>query len=156
MLRIGLISDTHGLLRPEALDALRGSDHLIHGGDIGDRALLDALAAIAPVTAVRGNNDGAGWQHLATDALLLFEEVRVYVVHDAKELRRRPVPAGARVVVSGHSHQPSVRESDGLLWVNPGSAGPRRFRLPISVGDLRIEGGRVEARIAELCPRPAR
>jgi putative phosphoesterase len=156
MLRIGLISDTHGLLRPEALGALRGADHLIHGGDIGEPALLATLSAIAPVTAVRGNNDRAGWEHLATDALLLFEEVRVYVVHDANELRRRAPPPGVRVVVSGHSHQPSVRESDGLLWVNPGSAGPRRFRLPVSVGELLVEGDRVEARLVELRPAPVR
>lgn len=150
MLRIGLISDTHGLLRPEALDALRGVDHLIHGGDIGDPDLLDALASIAPVTAVRGNNDREGWQHLAADALVRFEDVRVYVLHDANELRRRALPAGVRVVVAGHSHQPSVVERAGVLWVNPGSAGPRRFRLPISIGELTVDGGRVRARLVTL------
>ena len=150
MLRIGLISDTHGLLRAEALDVLRGADHLIHGGDIGDRGILDALAAIAPVTAVRGNNDRDGWDHLGDDALLLFEDVRVYVLHDASELGRRAPPADVQVVVAGHSHRPSVVERAGVLWVNPGSAGPRRFRLPISVGELMVDRSRVQARVVEL------
>jgi len=150
MLRIGLISDTHNLLRPEALDFLRGVDHVIHGGDIGEQRIVDALAAIAPVTAVRGNNDIAGWGHLPDTAVLRFDEITVYAVHDVHDLRQRPPPATVGVVVSGHSHQPSVKERAGVLYVNPGSAGPRRFRLPISVGELIVSGSHVEARLVEL------
>jgi len=154
MLRIGLISDTHNLLRPEALDFLRGVDHVIHGGDIGEPGLLEALGAIAPVTAVRGNNDVIGWAHLAETALLRFEDITVYAVHDVHDLRRRPPPAAVRVVVSGHSHQPAVSENAGVVFVNPGSAGPRRFRLPVSVGELIVDGSTVVARLVEL-PSPA-
>lgn len=150
MVRIGLISDTHGQLRPEALEFLRGADHVIHGGDIGHPGILDALGAIAPVTAVRGNNDVAGWAHLATEATLRFEEVIVYAVHDAKDLRHRTLPPAVRVVVSGHSHQPSIAERAGVLYVNPGSAGPRRFRLPVSAGELVIDGAVASARWIEL------
>ena len=150
MLRIGLISDTHNLLRPEALDFLRGADHVIHGGDIGEQRILDALAAIAPVTAVRGNNDITGWGHLPATALLRFEEITVYAVHDAHDLHQRPPAAAVRVVVCGHSHQPSVTERAGVMYVNPGSAGPRRFRLPVSVAELIVDGLHVEARLVEL------
>jgi putative phosphoesterase len=152
MLRIGLISDTHGLLRPEALRFLTGVDHVIHGGDIGNPEILDALAAIAPVTAVRGNNDLAGWNHLDAHAVVRFEEVLVYALHDVNELRRRPLPPGIRVVISGHSHRPSVHEDAGVLYVNPGSAGPRRFRLPVTAGELVVDGGVARARFVELLP----
>lgn len=151
-MRVGLISDTHGLLRPEALAFLRGADHVIHGGDIGHRGILDALEAIAPVTAVRGNNDLADWAHLATTAAVRFEEVIVYAVHDVEDLRRRLAPPGVRVVVSGHSHRPSIVEREGVLYVNPGSAGPRRFRLPVTAGELLIEGSAATARCVELVP----
>lgn len=152
MLRIGLISDTHGLLRPEAMRFLSGADHVIHGGDIGDRAILDALGTIAPVTAVRGNNDLAGWQHLAADTVLRFEEVLVYALHDVTDLRRGALPSGVRVVVCGHSHRPSVTWDSGVLYVNPGSAGPRRFRLPVTAGELVIDGDSASARCIELVP----
>jgi hypothetical protein len=155
-LRIGLISDTHGLVRPEALAALAGADALIHGGDIGGVAVFDALRAIAPVHAVRGNNDTDAWgQALPPVLRLRFEGVEVLVVHDVAEAE----PGAARVVVSGHSHRPGVTEREGRLWVNPGSAGPRRFTLPISVGWLTIDGERVTAAIVELAvppPKPRR
>ncbi|NML14104.1 metallophosphoesterase family protein [Azohydromonas caseinilytica] len=150
MQRIGLISDTHGLLRPEALAALRGCDALVHAGDIGPPELLERLKAIAPLTVVRGNNDRADWARaLPHTALLPVENVLVCVVHDVKELSSPP-PAGVRVVVSGHSHRPGCAERGGLLWVNPGSAGPRRFKLPVSVGELLIEGAAVEVRLHTL------
>ncbi len=151
MMRIGLISDTHGLLRPQALSALAGCAQLVHAGDICDPSILDRLAALAPLTAVRGNNDVGPWaEALPHSARLVVGGVSLYVVHDVKEIDIDPVAAAVRVVVSGHSHQPAVAERDGVLWVNPGSAGRRRFRLPIAVGELRIERGSVSARIIEL------
>lgn len=151
MPRVGVISDTHGLVRPEALAALRGSARIVHAGDIGNAAVLAELGALAPVTAVRGNNDHGAWAAaIAERARLQVDEVAIFVVHDVAELRRAPPPAGCRVVVSGHSHKPAVVERDGILWVNPGSAGPRRFRLPIAVAELEIAGADVRARIVEL------
>jgi putative phosphoesterase len=148
--RIGLISDTHGLLRPEALAFLRGAEHIIHAGDIGKPQILEALRALAPLTAVRGNNDRERWAaKVPESAVLRIGEVSIYVLHNVAELD----PDAARkhrVVVSGHSHKPMVKEVDGVLYVNPGSAGPRRFTLPIAVGELRIEGAAVDARIQEL------
>jgi putative phosphoesterase len=150
-LRIGLISDTHGLLRPEARRFLEGSDYIVHGGDIGDSKVLEALASIAPVTAVRGNNDRESWAaHIPETQLFQVGGIFVYAVHDIAQLDIEPGPAGVRVVVSGHSHKPSVELRDGILYVNPGSAGPRRFKLPISVGELMIVGSDVSARIVEL------
>lgn len=147
-LRIGLVSDTHDLLRPEVLDFLRGSDHIVHAGDICGEAVLQALAALAPLTAVRGNNDRGAWAGRLPEAETVeLAGVRLHIVHDLKELA---LPAGARVVVSGHSHKPRVEERDGVLYVNPGSAGPRRFRLPISAGELRVVGGQVSARLVEF------
>lgn len=146
-LRIGLISDTHGLLRPEALEFLRGAEHIIHGGDIGDAAILEALRAIAPVTAVRGNNDQGEWaKGLRELERLDIGEVRICVVHDVKGFAEK----GCRIVVSGHSHKPKVEERGGVLYVNPGSAGPRRFSLPVAAGELRISGATVRAHIQEL------
>lgn len=151
MPRIGVISDTHGLLRPEAVAALRGSDHIVHAGDIGAAAVLAELAALAPVTAVRGNNDFGAWaEAIAECATVEIGGVAIHVVHDVADLRRLAPPAGCRVVVSGHSHQPAVVERDGILYVNPGSAGPRRFRLPIAVAELRVARGDVRARVVEL------
>jgi putative phosphoesterase len=150
MPRIGLISDTHGLLRPQALEALRGCDALIHAGDIGPEALLRQLETIAPLTVVRGNNDRADWaQALPHTALLPVDGMLVCVVHDVQEAPR-PLPVGVRVVVSGHSHKPAQAERGGVLWVNPGSAGPRRFKLPVSVGELLIAGGKVDVRLHTL------
>lgn len=151
--RIGLISDTHGLVRPQALEWLRGSDFIVHAGDIVQPAILQALATIAPVTAVRGNNDHGPWaEALPATALLQAEDVGIWVLHDIADLRRHPAPPGARVVVCGHSHKPGIGQQGGLLVVNPGSAGPRRFKLPVSVGELRIEGDRVQPRTIELSP----
>jgi putative phosphoesterase len=151
LLRIGLISDTHGLLRPEALAALRGSDHIVHAGDIGDPAILERLAELAPVTAVRGNNDkGREYAQVPETAVLDAGGVRLYVIHDVHELDLDPAAAGFRVVVSGHSHRPARREKDGVLYLNPGSAGPRRFSLPVSAGRLLIQGGRVEVELLDL------
>jgi putative phosphoesterase len=149
--RIGLISDTHGLLRPEALAFLAGSDRIVHGGDICDPAILDALAAIAPVTAVRGNNDRGAWaERLRETELIETGGIWLYAIHDRAQLDIDPVAAGVQVVVSGHSHKPSVERREGVLYVNPGSAGPRRFSLPISVGELTIAGGVVAARTVQL------
>ena len=150
-LRVGLISDTHGLLRPEALAFLAGSDHIVHAGDICEPGVLDALAAIAPVTAVRGNNDRGAWaERLRETELVQAGEVWLYAIHDRAQIDIDPVAAGVGVLVFGHSHQPSVEERDGVLYVNPGSAGPRRFRLPISVGELTVLGRSVSARTVEL------
>ena len=151
MLRVGLISDTHGLLRPDAAAFLDGSDCIVHAGDICDAALLAQLAAIAPLTAVRGNNDRGAWaERLNETELVRIGAVHLYAIHDLAALDIEPQAAGVRVVVSGHSHRPHIEERDGVLYVNPGSAGPRRFRLPIAVGELIIDGAAVSARIHEL------
>lgn len=150
-MRVGLISDTHGLLRPEALDFLAGSDHIVHGGDIGDPDILERLAALAPLTVVRGNNDTAAWARAIPEtARIELGGVALYAIHDLKALAIDPAAAGVRVVVSGHSHRPSCVERGGVLYVNPGSAGRRRFSLPIAAAELLVDGGRVEARIATL------
>ncbi len=149
--RIGLVSDTHGLLRPEALAFLQGCDHIIHGGDIGNAGILAALARLAPLTVVRGNNDKGDWAvGLPETAVLEAGGVKIHVLHDLAQLATDPAAAGMRVVVSGHSHQPKIWEQDGVLFVNPGSAGPRRFRLPVSVAELVVNDGAVSARIVEL------
>ncbi|HZQ63180.1 MAG TPA: metallophosphoesterase family protein [Casimicrobiaceae bacterium] len=150
-LRVGIISDTHGLLRPEALRALAGSDHIVHAGDIGAGEILDQLRDFAPVTAVRGNNDTAAWARAIPDsAVLRVGEISIYVLHALKALSVDSARAGHRVVVSGHSHRPLVIEREGVLYVNPGSAGPRRFSLPIAIAHLDIDGMRVHARIVQL------
>jgi putative phosphoesterase len=149
--RIGLLSDTHGLLRPEALEFLRGSDFIVHAGDIGDASVLDTLRMLAPVTAVRGNNDRDGWAlAIAETEVLRVDEVSIHVLHDLAQLDLDPAAAGYRVVVSGHSHQPRIEERGGVLYVNPGSCGPRRFKLPIAVGELRISGNSVKPKLVEL------
>ena len=151
LLRIGLISDTHGLLRPQAIDFLQGSDLIVHGGDICDGAILTALAAIAPVIAVRGNNDRGEWaERLRESELFRIGDAFIYAIHDVAAIDIEPRAAGVQVVVSGHSHRPSIRNDDGILYINPGSAGPRRFKLPISVGELTIDGASVAARTVEL------
>jgi uncharacterized protein len=150
-LRIGLISDTHGLLRPEALDFLEGSQYIVHAGDIGDPRILDALRALAPITAVRGNNDQGAWaEGLRGAESLQLGEVVLHVLHDLADLAIDPAAAGVQVVVSGHSHKPEVSRRDGVLYVNPGSAGPRRFRLPIAVAELQIQGHEISARVCEF------
>jgi putative phosphoesterase len=151
MQRVGIISDTHGLLRPEAIAFLRGSDYIVHAGDIGDAAVLSELSAIAPVTAVRGNNDKARWaETIAETELLKVGAVSIYVLHDLAQLDLDPAAAGYQVVVSGHSHKPSMERRGGVLYLNPGSAGPRRFKLPIAVAELKVTGGAVEGRLVEL------
>jgi len=150
-LRVGLISDTHDLLRPEALAFLAGSDRIVHGGDVCRPEVLEALAAIAPVVAVRGNNDRGAWAaRLRESELVEVGGVWLYAIHDLAQLDIDPAAAGVAVVVSGHSHRPSVERRDGVLFVNPGSAGPRRFSLPISVGELTVVDGAVSARTVTL------
>lgn len=150
-MRVGLISDTHGLLRPQALDYLRGSDHILHGGDIVDPAILDRLAELAPLHAVRGNNDRGPWAERLPHTLRLdLGGIAICLIHDLKELALDPAAESIRVVVSGHSHKPACSERGGVLYVNPGSAGRRRFSLPISVGELVIDRGQVRARLATL------
>lgn len=150
-LRIGLISDTHGLLRPQAFDYLRGSAHIIHAGDIVDPATLERLATLAPLTAVRGNNDHGPWAKALPESITLtLGGVVIHVIHDLKELALDPVAEGVRVVITGHSHKPACSEQGGVLYVNPGAAGRRRFKLPVSVGELLIEDGQVEVRLATL------
>jgi putative phosphoesterase len=151
MPRVGLISDTHGLLRPEAVTFLRGSDRIVHAGDIGGAHVLPELNALAPVTAVRGNIDKGPWAEAIADTeVLQLDDVFIYVIHDVAELDLDPVAAGFHVVVSGHSHRPSVRERDGVLYVNPGSSGPRRFKLPVAVAELEVDGRSVQAKLVEL------
>lgn len=148
---IGLISDTHGLLRPEVLAALQGCERIIHAGDIGKPAVLDGLRALAPVDAIRGNIDTADWAQALPDRLdLQVGDLRVHVLHDLKELDIDPQAAGIDVVIAGHSHQPNIERRDGVLYINPGSAGPRRFRLPISLALLRLEGGNAQAELIRL------
>ena len=150
-MRIGLISDTHGLLRPEALQALAGVEHIIHAGDIGAAAIIESLRNIAPVDAVRGNNDKGPWAKEFPPWLALeFGGVGIHVLHDVKELDVDPAAAGFRVVIAGHSHKPLVTERDGVLFVNPGSAGPRRFSLPVTIGFLTVGDGSASAEIRPL------
>jgi uncharacterized protein len=150
-LRVGLVSDTHGLLRAEARAFVGGCDYIIHGGDIGSAAILDELSALAPLTAVKGNNDRQAWAaHLPETEMIRVGGVFIYIIHDLSQLDIEPHAAGAQVIVSGHSHKPLIEFRDGILYVNPGSCGPRRFKLPLSVGEIRIEGTRVRARTVEL------
>ncbi|MFL6798500.1 MAG: metallophosphoesterase family protein [Xanthobacteraceae bacterium] len=148
---VGVISDTHGLIRPEALAALRGCTLIIHAGDVGRPAVLEALRKIAPTFAVRGNIDKGEWAH----ALPMTEQVtlgkhRLFVLHDIADLAVDPATAGFAAVVYGHSHRPSIETRNGVLFLNPGSAGPRRFKLPISIARLRVSGRSLVARVLEL------
>jgi putative phosphoesterase len=150
---VGVISDTHGLLRPEAVAALRGARCIVHGGDVGDENILHTLEALAPLTAVRGNTDTEPWaRRLPTTALLEVDGVRIYAVHDIAGLDIDPGAAGVDVVVFGHSHRPGIETRADVLYLNPGSAGPRRFDLPVSVARLTIEGGAARAEIIEITP----
>jgi uncharacterized protein len=151
--RIGVISDTHGLLRAEAIGALEGSEHILHAGDVGDSAILERLRQIAPVTAIRGNIDhsGACLQLPATEFIALGGQ-NIYMLHDRHALDLDPGSAGVAVVISGHSHKPSIEWVKGVLYFNPGSAGPRRFSLPMSVGRLEIGDAGIEAKIIEIAP----
>lgn len=151
VVRVGLISDTHNLVRPEALARLAGVDAIVHAGDICVPEVLDALSRIAPVTAVRGNNDRGAWADpLPLSTALAIAGIEIFVVHDIADLGRDPPPGRPNVVVTGHSHKPSIVSREGVLYVNPGSAGPRRFTLPVSIGMLLIENTRVEAQLHTL------
>ena len=148
---VGVISDTHGLLRPEAVAALTGVERIIHAGDIGERAVLDALGRLAPVCAVRGINDRGGWARgIPETEVVEIGGVMLYVLHDLHELDLDPRAAGFAAVIAGHSHQPRQEQRDGVLYFNPGSAGPRRFRLPVSIGRLTVERGRVTGTLTTL------
>ena len=150
-LQVGLISDTHGLLRPEAVEALRGSDFIIHAGDIGSAEILEELGRIAPVTAVRGNNDNGGWiQHVPVTNGVVVGGIHIHVIHDLAWLADDIESRGVRVVVAGHSHRPRIETRGGILFVNPGSAGRRRFSLPVSVGRLQLQGAEVAAELVTL------
>jgi putative phosphoesterase len=150
-MRIGIISDTHGLLRPEALKTLQGAEHILHAGDVGDPAILDALRAIAPVTAIRGNIDEGGpCNHLPPTELVELGGRSIYMLHDVKRLDLNPGGAGIAAVVFGHSHKPLVEWRRSVLFLNPGSAGPRRFELPVTLAWLKIEANEVGARIVHL------
>jgi len=154
--RIGLVSDTHGLLRAEAIEALRGSDFIVHAGDIGDASIVEALRALAPLTMVRGNNDLGAWARGIPElATLQVGGIAIGVVH---ELRDAGPLVDQRVdaIVHGHSHQPAIAERDGVLYVNPGSAGPRRFSLPVSVGEIVVEGNAMHPRLITLHVPPPR
>jgi uncharacterized protein len=149
---IGVISDTHGLLRPEAVAALAGVSHILHAGDVGSAAVLEALARVAPVTAVRGNNDHGPWAAALPETTVVeLGGLSFYLLHDLHQLDLDPRAAGFAAVVTGHSHRPASDEKDGVLYFNPGSAGPRRFRLPVAVGRFTIDDrGRLTATIQEL------
>jgi putative phosphoesterase len=151
MRTIGVISDTHRLLRPEAIEALRGSERIIHAGDVGDPAILDKLNEIAPVTAVRGNVDTGVWaRKLPLSDVLGVASVSIYVLHVLEELDLKPEAAGFAAVIYGHSHKPHSEMKNGVLYFNPGSAGPRRFELPVTIGRLNVQEGQVNAKIIQL------
>lgn len=148
---VGVIADTHGLIRPQALEALRGSDLILHAGDIGAPGVLETLEAIAGVVAVRGNNDKGPWaDRLPATEVVEVGEGQFYLLHDVKELDLDPAAAAFRAVVSGHSHRASSEERNGVLYLNPGSAGPRRFRLPATVARVRVSGCELSIEIVDL------
>ena len=150
-LRVGVISDTHGLLRPEAMRALAGARHIIHAGDIGKPGIVEALAEIAPVTAIRGNVDTAAWAgDYPEKAVVELAGHRILVIHDRKQIRVLPAERGIDAVISGHSHQPGIERLDGVLYLNPGAAGPRRFRLPVTVALLELGGDGIGAQIVQM------
>ncbi|QSL94293.1 metallophosphoesterase family protein [Ectopseudomonas toyotomiensis] len=150
-MRIGLIADTHNLLRPEALAALQGVDHLIHAGDIGGPHILTELERVAPLSVVRGNNDQDSWADAIPERQTLrFGAIALHVLHDLKQLDIDPAAQGIDVVIAGHSHKPLHEERNGVLYLNPGSAGPRRFKLPIGVGILHIEDDQTRAELIRL------
>lgn len=148
---IGVISDTHGLLRPEAVAALRGSEQIIHAGDVGAPEILDELAAIAPVTAIRGNVDKGAWaRRLPETEVVQVGGISIYVLHDLAQLDLKPEAAAFKVVIYGHSHVPKQEIRTGVLYFNPGSSGPRRFKLPVTVGRLTLEDGKARAEIVKI------
>ena len=152
-MRIGIISDTHGLLRPEAIKQLAGADHIIHAGDIGAPEVIEGLRRIAPTTAIRGNIDVGEWAKDYPDSELVVLGGRsLYVLHNLKEIKLDPTACGIDVVVSGHSHRPKIETRNGVLYVNPGSAGPRRFKLPIAVAIIALSDGLIVPQILEIAP----
>ena len=152
-LRIGVLSDTHGLLRPEALEHLRGADHIIHAGDIGASGIIEALEAIAPTTAIRGNVDTASWAARFPETVTIhLGGLRIHVLHDRKSLDPSVLEGGVDVVISGHSHRPGIERSGGILFLNPGSAGPRRFRLPVTAATLLVGPGGLRPEIRAILP----
>ena len=152
-MRIGVISDTHGLLRPEALERLAGADLILHAGDIGAPDIVPRLAALAPVSAIRGNVDAGAWASALPETVTLeLGGCLLHMLHDVHDLAIDAAAAGVRVVVSGHSHRPGIRVSDGVLHLNPGSAGRRRFRLPVTVATLDLTSGEPSAEIHDLAP----
>jgi putative phosphoesterase len=154
---IGVISDTHGLVRPEAVAALQGSCFIIHAGDLGSEAVLRALEVIAPVYAVRGNNDHGDWAaQIPTNRVVTIGQLALYVIHDLKELTVEPAAEGVHAVIAGHSHRPLVERRNGVLFLNPGSAGPRRFRLPVTVARLHVRETELEAKVLDLAAQRSR
>ena len=155
MKTIGVISDTHGLMRPEALEILSGADLIIHAGDIGAREVLESLRLITDVVAIKGNNDRATWtRNLPETVEVKIDQIKIYIIHNVNDLDMDPAGAGYRVVISGHSHAPSIIEKNGVKYLNPGSAGPRRFNLPIAVARLQIDGAYAAAEIIRIDPAP--
>lgn len=153
MTTIGIISDTHGLLRPEAIDQLAGVDYIIHAGDIGSPDVIDSLKKIAPVTAIKGNIDNDSWAKVyADDEVVNLAGYFIYVLHNRNDLSLDPVAAGFNIVISGHSHKPSIETVDGVLYLNPGSAGPRRFSLPIALATLDLNAATLQPQILEIVP----
>jgi uncharacterized protein len=153
MMRIGIISDTHGLLRPEAVKRLAGADHIIHAGDIGAPEVVEGLRRIAPTTAVRGNIDAGQWAKDYPDTELVVLDGRtLYVLHNLNEIKLDPAASGFHVVISGHSHRPKIETKNGVLYLNPGSAGPRRFKLPIAVATLEFSDRALLPQILEIAP----
>lgn len=150
-MKIGVISDTHGLLRPEAMHRLIGVDHIIHAGDIGGAEIIERLCTIAPTTAINGNNDTGAWASAyPADAVIELAGRTIFVLHDLKELSLDPSALGYDVVVSGHSHKPRIETMGGVLYLNPGSAGPRRFKLPVTLAILDLGGGLIQPAIHDL------
>jgi len=148
---VGVISDTHGLMRPEAIAALRGADLIIHAGDVGKPEVIDPLRAVAPLFLIRGNVDTQPWAAKLPETLIVeVGDLKFHVLHDIAQLDVEPVSAGFAAVVFGHSHRPSIETRSGVVYVNPGSAGPRRFRLPVSVARIRVSGQRIEPEIVDL------
>lgn len=155
MKTIGVVSDTHGLLRPEAIAALRGSNHIIHAGDVGDPAILDRLREIATLVAVRGNVDHGPWtKSIPETEILEVDGVAIYVLHILEKLDLKPEAAGIKAIIYGHSHVPKQETKSGVLYFNPGSAGPRRFSLPITVGKLIVQRGTIRGEIVPIIPLP--
>lgn len=150
-IEIGVISDTHNLLRSEATTALQGSDLIIHAGDIGSLQILENLKKIAPIVVVRGNNDKESWaEEIPIFEIIKLNDISIYVIHDIKDANINTLKEEVKIIISGHSHKPSINERDGIIYLNPGSAGPRRFKLPVTVAKIKILDTNIKAEIIEL------